>query len=128
MNVQPRNNPTIAVLTERSDGNTTKLFTNCQNPFQILSKNVSCAEAVRNDELPAAMKIFRDGFCRKGFGDKLCVGACTPRNGTDGHSSRRLLLKEVQGQGMRGCFYTHTPWSGLTAKSIRVLIGRKNRP
>lgn len=28
MNVQPRNNPTIAILTERSDGNTTKLFTN----------------------------------------------------------------------------------------------------
>lgn len=54
------------------------------------------------------MKIFRDGFCRKGFRDKVCVRACTPRNGTDGHSSRRLLLKGVQGQGMRGCFYTHT--------------------
>ncbi len=45
------------------------------------------------------------------------MDASTPRKGTDGHSSRRLLSKGVRGVGIRGRSYTCE--RGSMAKSTR---------
>lgn len=73
--------------------------------------------------MKGSLYTVEDGFCQRGFRDKVCADVSTSRKGTDGHSSRQL--PSHKGLDMRGRFYTHTYERALTAKSIRVLKVQK---